>query len=221
MKRILLISNIVLLVALLVSGLANFFFIKRLYSRYTDTLSLEIRGAVLIRSITRDSIQRQRALTNMLLASTAKGQNMAFYRDEVEKAVGKNDINFRELDNLINDPDTQAKFNEVVDARRHYNQEVTKALDLLDHGHITEAILYKDEILRPIFAIYLQKQDVLAQKLESFNGQRSNELSSWSSFFQWMSIGLSTWPMILICLLAFGIILWSLLIGWNMPDEQI
>ncbi|MEO6054150.1 MAG: MCP four helix bundle domain-containing protein [Chthoniobacterales bacterium] len=220
MKRILLISNCILLLALLLSGLANFFFINKLDSRYSNTLSLEIRGAVLIRSITRDSIQRQRAVTNMLLAATTNPAQVATFRDHIQKAVAKNDLSFRELDDLINDPDTQIKFDETVAARIRYNHEVDKVLALFDEGQLASSVKYKDGILRPIFALYLEKQDNLAEKLENFNGERNIKLSTWSSFFQWISIGLSTWPMILLCLVCFVFIFWSLLIGWNIPDEQ-
>ncbi|MEO8206901.1 MAG: MCP four helix bundle domain-containing protein [Chthoniobacterales bacterium] len=218
----LLISNLVLLLALLISGLANFFFLKRLDDRYSLTLAAEIRGAILIRSVTRDSLQRQRAITNLLLAA---GRNDAAQiqvnRDIIKSAIAKNDASFRELDELINDPDTQIKFNEVIEARMRYNREVEKVVEMFNHNQIVEATHFKDEVLRPLFTNYLEKQDNLAQKLESSNGEKNNEISSWSSFFQWITIGLSTWPMILVCVLVFGLILWSLLIGWNMPDEQV
>jgi len=220
MKRTALVVIFTLLLALFISGLANFFFIRELRNRYSDTLASELRASIIMRTIARESIFRQREL-GLMVDHKKDPALYAAYRASLRGSLRQIDRNFQKLDQIITQPKARILLMETLAARDHYYHEMEKVLTLVDQDRMKEADYENDQILHPYFTNYLKAQDALAQKLETFDDRQNVKLLSWSAFIQWLPVAFSTWPVILLFVLSAGFLVWAFFMGWNRPDEKV
>jgi len=209
---------IALTLSLLGLGIFNYLALRRLDVSYSVLVTRDLAAIGTVRDISRQSAESHRCLLNLMMDVDAPEKTRQ--KQKLRGARAANDINLSTLASSSVGQTATSDLGTLIQMRNNYLRAADSLIGLIDSGDTNSAEAYRIKTVRPAFDAYLQVQDELADKVYAQVESRSRDISTQSKRWQYYTLGLSTWPLLL-AVFIFGPIAFLLLwLGWRMPDEE-
>ncbi len=211
-----------LTVSLLVLGIFNALAIRQLDVSYSVLISKDLATIGTLRDISRQSAETHRCLLNLVMNVDAAEITRQTQKLQVARAA--NDHNIGKLATSLVGETARPQLDALIQARKDYVRAAEALIGMIETGSADSIEAYRIKTVRPAYDTYLQVQDALANTLHIQAEARSRDISDQSKRLQYYSLGLSTWPLLMVVLAVLVVVLISLVLfwlGWRIPDEPV
>ena len=211
--------TLALTVSLLVLGIFNALALRRLDVSYSVLVSKDLAAIGTMRKISRQSAETHRCLLNLMM--NADAAETTRQKQKLQTARAANDLNVGKLATSLVGQTATPQLDALIHARKDYVRATDVLIGMIESGSADVAEAYRIQTVRPAYDSYLKFQDELADTVYVQAEARSRDISDQSKRWQYYTLGLSTWPLLMVGFVVGLISLVLFWLGWRMPDEEV
>lgn len=203
--------------------------LQALDDRYSRLVADNLRAIDLVRDVSRNAAEAHRALINLVVdRSLAEDPDPGPHADEPRRQrermaamTVENDRRLAQLEALVTEPAILGTLHEMASHRKTYLEHAARLTELLDQEGIAEADRFRIGVVRPAYDAYAATQDRLADAVLDRALRTSAELSAATRRWRWISLGASSWPVVVAVLGLIGMVGAMLWITRSLNDDPV